>query len=103
MTETTSGELLHSPLEDEHRALGAHLGPFAGWLMPIEYRTGTIAEHTAVREAIGMFDVTHLGKFTASGPGALGSLQRAFTNDVSKVPGRIITGMQFQVMEFSGL
>jgi aminomethyltransferase len=76
----------HSPLEGEHKALGAKLGPFAGWLMPIEYPTGTIAEHTAVRQAVGMFDVSHLGKFAASGPGALPALQRAFTNDVSRVP-----------------
>ena len=69
MTETTSGELLHSPLEDEHRALGAHLGPFAGWLMPIEYR-GTLAEHRAVREAVGLFDLTHLGEIVVEGGGA---------------------------------
>src|SRR5690242_8870069 len=66
--------LRHSPLEDEHRALGAKLGPFAGWLMPIEY-VGTLAEHAAVREAVGVFDVTHLGKFGAEGPDASDALQ----------------------------
>jgi aminomethyltransferase len=76
----------HSPLEAEHRALGAKLGPFAGWMMPIEYPTGTIAEHTAVRASVGMFDVSHMGKFIAGGPGALPALQRTFTNDASKLP-----------------
>jgi aminomethyltransferase len=80
------GEVQHTPLEAEHRALGAKMGPFAGWLMPISYPPGTIAEHTAVRTSVGAFDVTHLGKFTASGPGAQATLQRAFTNDVAKVP-----------------
>lgn len=77
-------ELVHSPLETEHRALGARLGPFAGWLMPIEYE-GTLAEHRAVREAVGLFDLTHLGKVVVEGPGAFDVLQRTFTNDVSKV------------------
>ena len=86
MSEDTAGAAIqHSPLEAEHRALGAKLGPFAGWLMPIEYPAGTIAEHTAVREAVGMFDVSHMGKIAASGPGALGALQRAFTNDASRI------------------
>jgi aminomethyltransferase len=84
MTETTSGDLLHSPLEDEHTKLGAHLGPFAGWLMPIEYR-GTLAEHRAVREAVGLFDLTHLGEIVVEGGGAFDTVQRTFTNDLSKV------------------
>jgi aminomethyltransferase len=74
----------HSPLEAEHRALNAKLGPFAGWLMPIEYR-GTLAEHRAVRETAGLFDLTHLGKITVEGSGALHLLQRVVTNDVSRV------------------
>jgi aminomethyltransferase len=94
MSDDTAAPEHHSPLEEEHRALGAKLGPFAGWLMPIEYPTGTIAEHTAVREAAGMFDVTHLGKFTAVGPGALPALQRAFTANVSKVP---VGGAQYSM------
>jgi aminomethyltransferase len=74
----------HTPLEEEHRALGARLGPFAGWLMPIEYQ-GTLAEHRAVREAVGLFDLSHLGKVVVEGPGALEVLQRVLTNDVSQV------------------
>src|SRR5947209_5680412 len=77
-------ELKHSPLEKEHAALGAKLGPFGGWLMPIEYR-GALAEHRAVRERVGLFDLTHLGKMEVAGPGALGLLQSVVTNDVSAV------------------
>jgi len=77
-----------TPLEAEHRALGAKLGPFAGWTMPIEYG-GTLSEHRAVRERVGLFDLTHLGKVEVTGPGALDLLQRILTNDLSRVqPGR---------------
>jgi aminomethyltransferase len=93
MSETTAA-LRHSPLEAEHRALGVHLGAFAGWLMPIEYH-GTLAEHRAVREAVGVFDLTHLGKVLVEGDAALALLQRVFTNDVSKVgPG----GAQYNML-----
>jgi aminomethyltransferase len=77
-------ELKHSPLEKEHVALGAKLGPFGGWLMPIEYE-GALAEHRAVRERVGVFDLTHLGKVEVAGPGALGLLQGVVTNDVGAV------------------
>src|SRR6266480_3076317 len=77
-------DLKHSPLETEHAALGAKLGPFGGWLMPIEYE-GALAEHRAVRERVGLFDLTHLGKVEVAGPGALGLLQGVVTNDVSAV------------------
>jgi aminomethyltransferase len=80
---TPSEELKHTPLEPEHRRLGAKLSPFAGWLMPIEYE-GALAEHRAVRERVGLFDLTHLGKVDVTGPGALGMLQRVVTNDLSK-------------------
>src|SRR2546423_13465358 len=81
---TALTELKRPPLEDEHRALGAKLGGFAGWLMPIQY-AGTLAEHRAVREAVGLFDLMHLGKVTVTGPGALEALQRTVTNDAAKV------------------
>ena len=58
----------HSPLEAEHRALGAKLAPSRGWQMPIEYE-GALAEHRAVRERVGLFDLTHLGKVEVTGPG----------------------------------
>lgn len=76
--------LKHSPLEGEHAALGAKLGPFGGWLMPIEY-AGALAEHRAVRERVGLFDLTHLGKVEVAGPGALGLLQGVVTNDVAAI------------------
>jgi aminomethyltransferase len=74
--------LLRSPLEAEHEALGAKLGPFGGWRMPIEYE-GALAEHEAVRERVGLFDLTHLGKVEVEGPGALGLLQGVVSNDVA--------------------
>jgi aminomethyltransferase len=74
----------HSPLEDEHRDLGAKLGPFGGWLMPIEYE-GVLAEHRAVRERAGLFDLTHLGKLDVTGPTAFDALQSQLTNDLSRV------------------
>src|SRR2546421_6138770 len=89
MQEHADDTLKRTPLEPEHRALGAKLGPFAGWVMPIEYPAGTLAEHRAVRESVGIFDLMHLGKVTIEGERALEVIQRAVTNDVSKVePGR---------------
>jgi aminomethyltransferase len=81
---TDDAELKRTPLEAEHLALGAKLGPFAGWRMPIEYQ-GALAEHRAVRERVGLFDLTHLGKVEVAGPGALGMLQRVVTNDLARV------------------
>jgi aminomethyltransferase len=83
MGETDTGQL-RTPLEAEHRALGARMAPFAGWLMPIEYK-GTLTEHRAVREAVGLFDLTHLGKVLVGGAESLRLLQRVFTNDLSRV------------------
>jgi len=76
--------LKRSPLEAEHLALGAKLGAFGGWNMPIEYE-GALAEHRAVREGVGLFDLTHLGKVELVGPGALALLQGVVTNDVATV------------------
>lgn len=74
----------HGPLEDLHRELGAKLGPFGGWLMPIEY-AGTLSEHRAVRERAGLFDLSHLGKLDVVGPRAFEALQGLLTNDLRKV------------------
>src|SRR3712207_902147 len=76
--------LRHSPLEDVHRALGAKLAPFGGWLMPIEY-AGTLSEHRAVRERVGLFDLSHLGKVDVTGSRAIDVIGEAFTNDPRKV------------------
>jgi aminomethyltransferase len=82
-TRMTEAELRHSPLEAVHRRLGAKLGAFGGWLMPIEY-AGTLSEHRAVRERAGLFDLSHLGKVDVVGPSAFPALQRTFTNDLRK-------------------
>ena len=76
-------ELKRTPLEPVHAELGAKMGPFAGWRMPIEY-AGAVKEHESVRERVGLFDLTHLGKVEVTGPGALDLLQGIVTNDVSR-------------------
>jgi aminomethyltransferase len=82
-------DLLHSPLHDRHLALGAKLAEFGGWEMPLEYAGGgVLAEHKAVREAVGLFDVSHLGKALVRGAGAAELVNASFTNDL----GRIGTG-----------
>jgi aminomethyltransferase len=79
----------HSPLEDAHRALGAKLVPFGGWLMPLAYRDGTLVEHMSCRTEAVAFDVSHLGTVRVEGTGATELLQRELSNDLRKVaPGR---------------
>jgi len=82
--------LKHSPLHDAHVALGAKLADFGGWEMPIEYPGGgVLKEHAAVREAVGVFDVSHLGKGLVRGPGALDFLNARLTNDLRRAsPGQ---------------
>jgi aminomethyltransferase len=81
--------LQHSPLDDRHRSLGAKLVPFGGWEMPIQYPSGTLAEHHACRGAAAAFDVSHLGTVRVTGPEALGRLQSTLTADLGKIgPGR---------------
>jgi aminomethyltransferase len=77
-------ELKRTSLYDEHVAAGARLVPFAGWEMPVQYE-GVAAEHAAVRERAGMFDVSHMGQIGTSGPDAKAFLQRAVSNDVDKL------------------
>ncbi|MBK9176647.1 MAG: glycine cleavage system aminomethyltransferase GcvT [Flavobacteriales bacterium] len=67
-----------------HEALGAKMVPFAGYLMPVQY-TGVIDEHNAVRNAVGVFDVSHMGEFIVRGPGALELIQKVTSNDASKL------------------
>ena len=75
-----------SPLHDRHVALGAKFAPFGGWEMPLEYAGGgVLREHTAVREAVGLFDVSHLGKVTVTGPDAVAFLNARLSNDLAKV------------------
>src|SRR5215813_10291235 len=73
---------LRSPLHDRHVALGAKFAGFAGWEMPLDYAGGgVLKEHTAVREAVGLFDVSHLGKATVQGPDAAAYVNACLTND----------------------
>lgn len=75
-----------SPLNDKHVARNAKMADFGGWMMPIEYPGGgVIAEHTAVRERVGIFDVSHLGKASVIGTGALDFLNEMFTNDLNRI------------------
>jgi aminomethyltransferase len=76
----------NSPLHSRHIALDAKMADFGGWLMPIEYPgAGVLAEHAAVRERVGLFDVSHLGKARVTGDGALEFLNGVFTNDLSRI------------------
>ncbi|WP_275004929.1 glycine cleavage system aminomethyltransferase GcvT [Promicromonospora iranensis] len=73
-----------TPLHDEHVALGASMTPFGGWLMPLRY-TSDLAEHRAVREAAGLFDLSHMGNINVSGPDAAAFLDHALVGYISKV------------------
>lgn len=88
--DASSGQLRHSPLHDRHVALGAKFAPFGGWEMPLEYAGGgVLREHTAVRSAVGVFDVSHLGKARVTGPGAARFVNSCLTNDLDRIgPGQ---------------
>jgi aminomethyltransferase len=82
-------DLLTSPLHDRHAELGATFAAFGGWSMPLSYPAGTVAEHTAVRRSVGVFDVSHLGKLSITGPGAAAFVNRCFSADLSRIgPGQ---------------
>jgi aminomethyltransferase len=87
MADDTGGgtRLLQSPLHDRHVALGARLAEFSGWSMPLEYPSGVVKEHTAVRESVGIFDVSHLGKLLVTGSGAAAYLNATLSNDLGKI------------------
>jgi aminomethyltransferase len=82
--------LLTSPLDQRHAALGAKFAAFGGWNMPLEYAGGgVLREHAAVREAVGIFDVSHLGKARVTGPGAADFVNSCLTNDLGRIkPGK---------------
>ncbi|MDT5314376.1 MAG: aminomethyltransferase [Mycobacterium sp.] len=83
-----SDNLRKGPLEDRHRELGASFAEFGGWLMPVSY-AGTVSEHNATRNAVGLFDVSHLGKALVGGPGAAEYVNAALTNDLGRIgPGK---------------
>ncbi len=76
--------LKKTPLHARHRASGARMVPFGGWDMPVEY-TGITAEHLAVRQRAGLFDVSHMGQIEIAGTRALDAVQRISCNDASKL------------------
>jgi aminomethyltransferase len=75
-----------TPLWDTHRELGARLIDFGGWDMPVAYKAGTIKEHKAVREALGLFDVSHMGEAYLRGPRVREAIERLTTNAVAAAP-----------------
>lgn len=86
--------LKRTPLYEAHQRLGGRLIEFGGWEMPVQY-TGIIDEHLTVREAAGMFDISHMGEVLVSGPAAVDFLNRVLTNDIRKLE---IGGAQYTLM-----
>jgi aminomethyltransferase len=83
MTDSTqTTPLKRTPLRDVHVKAGARMVPFGGWDMPVQY-TGIVDEHRAVRRAVGLFDISHMGEFEIAGPDALGIVQSLCSNDAS--------------------
>jgi len=80
----TEAALRQTPLYDEHVRLGAKMVPFAGWLMPVQY-TSIVGEHQAVRNNVGVFDISHMGQFIVDGAGGRDWLNGMLTNNVDKL------------------
>jgi aminomethyltransferase len=80
----TDAALRKTPLYDEHMRLGAKMVPFAGWLMPVQY-TSIVEEHQAVRNNVGVFDISHMGQFIVDGAGGQDWLNSMLTNNVDKL------------------
>src|SRR6266851_5116254 len=78
----TNTPLKRTPLYDAHVKAGARIVPFGGWEMPVQY-AGIVQEHRAVRGAVGLFDISHMGEFEIEGRDALAIVQRLCTNDAS--------------------
>jgi len=81
---TTTAPLKRTPLRDVHVKAGARMVSFGGWEMPVQY-TGIVDEHRAVRRAVGLFDISHMGEFELEGPDALAIVQRLSTNDAASL------------------
>src|SRR3954468_6038022 len=79
-------ERKRTPLWQVHKQLGARLIDFGGWDMPVNYPAGTIKEHRAVREAVGLFDVSHMGEVVLRGPRVREAVERLTTNAVASAP-----------------
>lgn len=80
-----NASLLTSPIHDRHVELGAKFSEFGGWSMPLEYAAGVVKEHAAVRDAVGIFDVSHLGKVVVNGPGAAAFINATLSNDLGRI------------------
>src|SRR5262245_47114550 len=78
--------LRQTPLHAAHVALGARMIDFGGWDMPVSYKPGTIKEHKMCREAVGLFDVSHMGELLLDGDKAIEAAQKIASNDVGGVP-----------------
>ena len=94
MENSATGALLQTPIHGWHKSKNAKLADFGGWEMPIEYgdylnkageKGGVLAEHNSVRENVGLFDVSHLGKIEIVGSGAVDFLNQTLTNDLAKI------------------
>jgi aminomethyltransferase len=87
---TTTPTLRRTALYEAHRSLGAKMVPFAGWEMPVQYPSGILAEHHAVRAGAGIFDVSHMGEFEITGPDRNAFVNRITCNDVGALePGQV--------------
>src|SRR5947209_20534277 len=87
---TGTETLKRTPLYPQHQALGAKMVPFSGWEMPVQYPTGILAEHRAVRTGVGVFDVSHMGEFEVTGPDRNAFVNRVTCNDVAALgPGGV--------------
>lgn len=86
MDPTAAAPLLTTPLAALHHTLGARMVPFAGYNMPVQYPEGLIAEHRHTRAAAGLFDVSHMGQLTLSGPGAAAAFESLIPMDVIDLP-----------------
>jgi aminomethyltransferase len=84
LSPVTHGEYNKTPLYDEHVRLGAKIVPFAGWLMPLQY-TSIVEEHQAVRNNVGIFDISHMGQLVVDGTGAREWLNTMLTNNVGEL------------------
>ena len=92
---TAAPALQRTALFERHQALGAKLVPFAGWELPVQYPAGILAEHHAVRNGAGIFDVSHMGEFEITGPDRNAFVNRITTNDVGQLePG----GVQYSAL-----
>ena len=91
---------LKTPLYDVHVEEGGKIVPFAGYLLPVQYGTGVIKEHMAVRQQCGLFDVSHMGEILFTGPTALATLNPLLTNDYSNPYHKVIDDITENFAEY---